>query len=149
MGVGIATIAWMLLAFTIDTPAERLYRAHTDLATAAKNGDVDRIVSYLEPNFQAAVLGVDKAGAAKEEIGTRLKTYGVKGSTIRSYKSTIAGPAAFTQMNVLTQTDIAGPVLTSWQLSWDDVPGEDWRIRDVELVKIGDEAVGQGTVLPK
>jgi len=148
IGVGIAALFWIFLALAIDTPAERLYRAHKDLADAAKNGDVDRIVSYLEPDFQATVLGVNKAGIAKEEIGARLKTYGVKGSTIRFYHSTHSGPAAFTQLNLLTQTEM-GPVLTTWQLSWDDVPGQDWRIRDAELVKLGDEAVGQGTVLPK
>lgn len=140
---------WALLAFLILTPAERLYNAHTGLADAAKNGDVDRIVSYLAPNFQASVLDIPSIDVAREEISARLNTFGIQGSTIRYYKYTLHGHTAFTQFNILTQTSTAGPILTSWNLSWDDLPGEDWRIRNAELTKIGDQDVSPGTIIPK
>ncbi|MGN6371039.1 MAG: hypothetical protein ACTHN5_22520 [Phycisphaerae bacterium] len=140
---------WALLAFLILTPAERLYNAHTGLADAAKNGDVDRIVSYLAPNFQASVLDIPSIDVAREEISARLNTFGIQGSTIRYYKYTLHGHTAFTQFNILTQTSTAGPILTSWNLSWDDLPGEDWRIRNAELTMIGDQDVSPGTIIPK
>ncbi len=143
------TLLWALLALTIDTPAERLYNAHLALADAAQHGDIDRIFSFLSPDFHAAALDISDASAAKDEIAARLKTYGIKSSTIRFYKSTLQGPTAFTQLNLLTQTSTTGPILTSWNLSWDDLPNADWKIRDAELTRIGDQDLPAGTIIPK
>jgi hypothetical protein len=142
-------LVWMAAAHFVDTPRERLYQAHSGLAEAAKNADVDRILGYLSPDFHSSVLGVDQPAAARDEIGSRLKSYGVKGSTITFYHSDISGRAAYTTLTLVTQTDIAGPVQSTWHLSWDDVPGVDWRVHSADLEKIGDEVVGADHVLPR
>ena len=146
--VAAITLVWTLLALTIDTPAERLYNAHRALADATKSADVDRIVSFLAPDFHASALDVSDINAAKDEIAARLKTYGIKSSSIRFYQSTLEGPTAFTQLNVLTQSD-AGPILTSWHLTWNDLPNSDWKIRSAELTKVGDQDFPQNSVIPK
>jgi hypothetical protein len=142
-------LVWMVAAYSVDTPRERLYRAHTGLAEAAKRGDVDGILNYLSPDFHSWALGVEQTAQARDEIGARLKSDGVKGSTITEYHSDLSGRAAFTTLTLITDTDIAGPVKSTWHLSWDDVAGADWRVRDAELVKLGDEAVGGERVLPR
>ncbi len=140
---------WMLAAYLIDTPRERLYRAHVGLAQAARDADADRILSYFSPDFNSPALGVTHAQIAREEIGSRLKNYGIKGSTITFYRSDIAGKTAFTTVTLVTQTDAAGLVRTTWNLSWDDVAGADWKVREADLIKLGDEAVSTDRLLPQ
>ncbi len=143
-GIGLL-IVWMLAAALVETPRERLYAAHTGLAQAAKDGDADRILSYLAPDFRAPALGLDHSDLGRERLRLLLKDNQIKDNIITGYHSDISGRAAFTALSLITQTDAGGPVATTWNLSWDDIAGEDWKIKEADLRKLGDQAIsGEG-----
>ncbi len=141
-GIGVAAVIWGLMAFGVVTPRERLHAAHVGMAQAAKEGDVGKIVGYLKEPFRSSFLGLDGNGGAREAIERELRTYGVKETLITFYESDIEGRGATTHVTLLTETEVAGPVKTSWILNWEDVPGEDWKIEEADLVKVGEESIG-------
>jgi hypothetical protein len=140
-GIVALVVVWVMMAFVVVTPKERLYAAHVGMARAAKEGDVGKIVGYLREPFRSSFLGVEGNGGAREAIERELRANGVKGTLITFYESDIEGKGATTHVTLLTETEVAGPVKTSWILSWDDVPGEDWKIGEADLVRVGDENV--------
>ncbi|HEY4328759.1 MAG TPA: hypothetical protein VGN88_03415, partial [Phycisphaerae bacterium] len=117
------TLLWLLSARLIDTPAERLYNAHVALADAAAKADVDRLLSYFEPHFSidSIKIGSDTLPtAAREEIATALKQYGIKDSTYRAYAQELfTDRTAATRFTILTQSEM-DPILSSWVVSWND-----------------------------
>ncbi len=137
---GVALV-WAGLAMVVDTPAERLYKAHTGMAAAADKGDMDRLVGYLADDFRCPQLGIETLGDSREELSTRLKSYGIKENHIMNYHTVISGDEATVKVAILTTMD-TGPITTTWRLVWADVPGADWRIKTAELLKIGDQDVG-------
>ena len=144
---GMVMTGSVLIAWLVVTPAERLRREHEELAAAATRGDVAGIVSHLAPDFQCAALGVTKLPEANEVISADLKKYGIRTNRIRNYKSDISGPTAYTQLTLLTESDF-GPVITRWGLSWDDLAGDDWKIKVAELKGVGDSAMPEGQRIP-
>ncbi len=139
------TLLWIVAARVMDTPAERLYAAHTGLADAVAKNDVDGILGYFKPSFSAnagpvqIVSGMPTA-AAKKEIADSLKEYGIRGTIIRGYKVTLNSDGTATT-NFVALTQANEPLLTTWDVYWEDVPGEDWRIGSATLVKIGEQSV--------
>jgi hypothetical protein len=136
------TVLWVLAALALDSPAERLYAAHLDLAAAVEKADVERVFSYFEPHFTVPALGIrgDELAAARDQLADILKRYGIKDSHITDYHTALNGDGtAVTQFTVLTLSDM-GPIKTTWQLSWNDQPGTDWRIMNATLLKLGDQA---------
>jgi hypothetical protein len=145
----VATALWGILAALVVTPDERLHNAHTALADACRQNDVPRILSYLSPDFTATPLDIrldPTLSAAKAQIADDLKKYGVKETIIRQYQSVRRGPTAAVNVTLLTQTDM-GPILSSWVLSWDDIPENDWKIVNARLTKLGDQAVPNDMVI--
>jgi hypothetical protein len=139
----ILATALILAALIVVTPAERLYAAHQGLAAAAKRGDVDQMLSYFASNFTINALGIhtDTTNAdAKSELASRIKEYGIKDNYIRDYKFTRRGPIAVTDITVLTQSS-SGSIISSWEVSWDDLPGEDWKIAKARLTALNGQAV--------
>ena len=145
IAVGI-TLLWALAATLIDTPAERLYAAHTALSDAVKRGDVDKIVSYLAPDFTTINLGIGPDSHPKELIAAILKENGVKETKIISYTCIQKESSALTSINVLT-TMGQGSFLSGWQLSWDDMPHDDWKIRNARLLTLNNEKVPENMLL--
>jgi hypothetical protein len=143
------TILWILAALLIKTPAERLYNAHLALADATAKADVDRILSYFAPTFTAnagpvQILDSTTAPQAKSAIADALKTYGIRGTSIHTYTySTLTHTNATTYFSALTSGDY--PILTTWQVYWEDIPNQDWRITQANLTKIGDQTITPDT----
>ena len=142
------TLLWIVVARVMDTPAERLYAAHSGLADAIAKNDVDQILGYFKPTFSAAagpvqiVSGMPTA-EAKQQISASLKEYGIKETYIRSYTVTLnSDGTATTHFIALTQAN--EPLLTTWDVYWEDVPGQNWRIGSATLVKIGEQTIQPG-----
>jgi len=148
LGVLLLTLAWIAAAWLFVTPKERLYDAHQALAQAAKEGDVDKILSYFSDHFQCTALGITVPAEAHDQIATRLKSYGIKANHITAYTSEISGPTATTRLTIITESDL-GPVKTTWRLTWEDLPRDDWKIELAELLKIGDNPTSEATFLPQ
>ena len=142
------TLLWVVAARLIDTPAERLYAAHLGLANAVAKNDVDRILGYFKNDFNAEaspvkVLHGMPAAEVKQQIAASLKEFGIKDTYIRAYAFTL--PSSGTADTHFTALTVANePLLTTWDVSWDDVPGQDWRIANATLVKIGDQTIQPG-----
>lgn len=143
------TLLWILAAFAIDSPGERLYWAHTALATAVEKADIEQILSHFEPNFTAPNLHIDgdTLTAARNEIGARLKEYGIRESKITTFASTVyANHTADSRFTVLTVSE-AGLIKSTWRLFWDDETGSDWKIDNAILEKLGDTNIPTGEVI--
>jgi hypothetical protein len=144
------TLVWMAAAWLVVTPKERLYHVHQELADAVKAGNVDRIVSFLAPDFQCTALSIHILPEAKPELADRLKRYNVKGTTIWHYHSDISGRAAYTQVTLVTQTDL-GSITTRWGLSWDDMNPDaqgDWKIKLADFQGMGADSRRGGQLIP-
>lgn len=132
------TALWILIATLLVTPNERLYAAHRDLAQAVTSQDIKKILSFFEPGTRIPVLGkVDTTNAA-DAIEAKLKTLGIKGNSILDLDIQRSGESAITQVRILTESDF-GPVTSSWRFEWMDVPGGDWRIVGIDLLRVGDQ----------
>jgi hypothetical protein len=145
---GIATVAitvlWVLLAWLVVTPAERLYAVHAELAAATKEGGkgVERLFSHLASDFECQQLGVRNLSEAKSLIAARLEPLHVKSNYVRAYRSDVSGETARTLVTFLTESDM-GLTKTSWELRWQDVPGSDWKMRSAELKTVNDAKVSE------
>ncbi len=140
-------LVWAALAMVIDTPAERLYRAHRAMADAAAKADMDTLVSFLADDFRCPQLDVKNLGSARPELSARLKAFGIRSSTITKYETVVAGDSATVHLALLTES-AEGTILTNWRLVWADEPGADWRIKDAELQKINNQNVPADLVIP-
>lgn len=149
-GASLAVIwaLWILSAYLLVTPRERLYQAHQTLAQAAQDNDVEKILSYFGADFQCSALAIEVPADAKEQIARRLKSYGIKSNTITSYRSDISGLSATTRLTLITQSSEVGPVKTTWEITWGDLPRADWRIERADLLLIGESPVSGGPALP-
>jgi hypothetical protein len=139
--VGALTVLWVAAAMVFDTPGERLRAAHNALAEAATANDVDKIVSYLAPDFRSTALGITVSADAKDNLAAILKSAGIRKNHITAYSSERSGSNATTRLTVITESS-NGAVKTSWQLFWEDIPGSDWKITTADLLKINDQEVG-------
>jgi hypothetical protein len=147
MALGGLTAAWILLALVFASPGERLYAALRGLADASAARDVDRMLAYLSKDFRAPVLDMTGDVPPKEKIAYYINTYGIRETYITAYRFNRLGANALTNVTLLTTTS-NGTIKTSWELSWDDVPGEDWRIVRARLTKLGDQSVDRDVVIP-
>ena len=137
-------IVWAALALAVFTPAERLRNAHRALADAAAHGDMDKILSFLDPDFVCTNLSIHLDASptmAREEIRSRLKEYGISELYITRYQSSASQSSALTHITLIARAQSIGPVQTSWQLSWKDIPGADWKITSATLTALGDSPV--------
>ncbi|MCL2639285.1 MAG: hypothetical protein FWD53_00415 [Phycisphaerales bacterium] len=141
-GLTIATITllWMLLAWIVVTPAERLYAVHRQLAVIAKEGNVEKLFSHLSENFELPQLGIKNLAEAKAIVSVTVNNARVKNNHVRAYQSTIYGNTARTHVTFLTESD-TGMTKTSWELQWQDIPGADWKIRIADLKMLNDSPV--------
>jgi hypothetical protein len=135
------TVLWVAAALLLDTPGERLRDAHNALAEAATKNDVDKILTYLAPNFRSTALGITVSADAKDNLAAILKSAGIRKNHITAYTSERSGNAATTHLTVITESS-NGAVKTSWQLFWEDLPDSDWKINTADLLKINDQDAG-------
>lgn len=142
------TAAWALAAWALDTPAERLHAVHVGLAKAAEQHDVDAILGYCQPRFSIASININPNTAdAKAEIKSRIDQLNIKDTTFTRYEITLnADGTAMTRFVALTKSDM-GALLTTWEVNWDDVPGQDWRIHSADLLKLGDQTINRGEIV--
>lgn len=143
-GLAILAILWLAAALVFDTPAERLHAAHREMADAAAQHDLDKILSYLAPDFSCSSLGIPidpTLSRARSQIDDTLKQYGIKEIYITRYQSTLSDHTATTSLTFVANVEGFGPVKTSWQLYWKDLPDSDWKISTASLTAIGDQSV--------
>ncbi len=144
-----ATLLWVVGARLVETAGERLYAAHVGLAGAAQKRDVDLILTYFSPQFSIDAININPTTPdAKKEIKSRLDQIGIKETTFRVYAATLNGDGtAVSRFTALTFSDVQ-PFLTTWEVSWEDVPGRDWKIRNAALRKIGEQVIKAGEIVP-
>jgi hypothetical protein len=121
------TMLWMIAAYAVDTPAERLSAAHQRLLTAAQNKDIAGIKALLVPTFRFGPLDRDELASA---VDASLKTFTIKSNVIRKYSSAVNDTHAGSEINVLSTLDgsAAGTYLTKWELEWEDNAEDGWRL---------------------
>ena len=137
----VLAILWTAAALLVATPAERLHAAHTDLAQAVEKMDLDRVFTYFESDFsvpQLALRGEDMDGG-KAHLAVVLKTYGIKESRITDFQATMQTDGTAVSRFTVWTAYRDGFMKTTWQLSWNDEPGADWRIQYARLLKIADQ----------
>jgi hypothetical protein len=139
------TVLWIGGALLVDTPKERLYRATEGMSQAAVKKNVNKVLSYFGDDFECPQLGITVPAAAHEQIARRLDQYGIQSNTILGYQSDIRGNTATARLAMLTKT-ADGSVKTAWQLTWEDLPRDDWKITRAELLSINDQDVGAGQI---
>jgi len=149
LGIGAMALAaaWIVLAFAFDSPGERLLEAHKGLAKAAADHDIDRMMTYLAKDFLAPQVGITADAATREELSSRINSYGIRTTYITTYRYTRQNAIAVSDVTLLTESNMGG-IKTTWQLSWNDVPGEDWKIVRASLMKLGDQAVPRDLIVP-
>ena len=123
-------VLWIAVASLVDTPRERLRAIHESLARAVTARDIPTIAAALAPEFQAPDINIPQRSAAESEIRQRLAALGIKSLHITNFRSEIlpSGDLATTHITVFTETEL-GTFPTIWELDWNDVPGQDWRIQ--------------------
>jgi len=141
------TTAWMLAAYLVDTPAERLLFAHKRLLAAAQRKDMGGIQSVLDEKFAFGPL--DRAGLVKE-VEASLKTFTIKSNMIRSYEAQLGDRQARSAISVVSQLDgtAAGTYLTQWQLVWQDY-GADWQLERIDGWKLNNQPMPAEDGFPK
>lgn len=142
VAAGVAVL-WAAVAITVDTPAERLHAAHTNLAAAVEVADMDRVFSFFEPDFLVPQLDLRGAelALARRQLAHTLNDHAIKESTITDFQATVQSDGtAVSRFTVLTASS-DGLIKSTWQLSWNDNPGADWRIQNARLLKLGDQEI--------
>ena len=144
--VGGITIFWILLAWLVITPRERLITANQAVVRAAAHDDVAGIVHFLSPQ---AVVGTWPRSRVAAEVQIRLNAARISGNFIRMLKVRLHGKRARVRLVVWTQTRDWGPFITAWQLLWQDHarPG-DWRIVRVSLLSVNSHPLSPGESIP-
>lgn len=138
--LGLALL-WTAAALLVATPVERLHAAHTDLAASVNKMDLDRVFTYFESDFsvpQLALRGEEMDGG-KAHLAVVLKTYGIKESRITDFEATMQTDGTAVSRFTVWTSYRDGFMKTTWQLSWNDEPGADWRIQHARLLKIADQ----------
>lgn len=142
------SILWIAAAIIFDTPAERLHKAHVAMAADAERGDIDGLIQYLAPEFTIeGVAFPSEAGTPdRQQLAAQLRESHIREVSIRHYESTLTSASdAQTTVTVLVASD-AIPPLTTWRVTWKDIPNADWRITAARLIRVGDEAVPAGGI---
>jgi hypothetical protein len=139
-------LLWMLSAWAVVTPRERLRNAVTSIVRAATRNDVARMIHFVAPH---TLFDGWNRRRMKQQLRLRLAAAHITGNLIRLLKIRIKGRKAQTQLVVWTQTRNRGPFTTAWRLSWRDHsrPGN-WRIVRVRLLRLNGQRLPPGAVPP-
>ncbi len=145
--VVMVTMLWMLAAYVVDTPAERLDQAHRRILAAAQRKDIAAIKAELADSFQFGPF--DRAGLL-QTVDASLKTFNIKSNIITSYDSQINNDKAASDLTVFSELDgaSAGNCKTRWHLVWHDY-GKDWQLLRIENWSLNDQPMPAGGGFPK
>lgn len=112
LGILLLTAAWLLAAWLVVTPRERLIRANEGVVAAATHHNVAGIMHFLAPE---AVLGNLSRPQIKELITERVQEADLTSNDIRYLGIQMRGRSAIVRLNVLSYSGEYGtPLLTSW-----------------------------------
>ncbi len=147
LGILLLTAAWILVAWLVVTPRERLIRANEGVVAAATHHNVAGIMHFLAPE---AGLGNLSRPQIKELITERVQEADLTSNDIRYLGIQMRGRSAIVRLNVLSYSGEYGtPLLTSWRLSWRDHqrPGN-WQITHIRLLQLNHHSVPRGELIP-
>ena len=143
----LAVFFWVLLALLVQTPRERLIACHETLVEAAQQKQAGRIMRELSPDVR---FGRWNFSDIQRTLAQRLADINITHNYIRLLKVHITGPTAVSDMNVWTDTrNFGGPIISYWRFQWKDQPAPgDWRITQIQLLRINNTPMPPGSVLP-
>ncbi len=147
LGILLLTATWLLAAWLVVTPRERLIRANEAVVAAATHHNVAGIMYFLAPE---ARLGNLSRPQIKELITERVQEADLTSNDIRYLGIQMRGRSAIVRLNVLSYSGEYGtPLLTSWRLSWRDHqrPGN-WQITHIRLLQLNHHSVPRGELIP-
>ncbi len=140
------TAIWVITAWLVVTPYERLVNANDAIVNAAAHDQVPKIMHYIS---RRATFGSWNYDQIQSGLSQRLKSAHISGNIIRSMTVRIRGDQAITQLVIWTSTRDYGPVITSWRFIWQDHPRPgNWRIMEVDLLSLNGHRAGPGAVIP-
>ena len=147
LGILLLTAAWLLAAWLVMTPRERLIRANEAIVAAATHHNVAGIVRFLAPRASFGNLGRPQIKAL---ITERIHEADLTSNDIRYLGIHLQGRYARVRLNVLSYSGKYGtPLLTYWRLSWRDHkrPGN-WQITHIRLLQLNHHSVPRGELIP-
>ncbi len=139
------TALWVLVAWAVATPRERLADAHASLLRAAETSDPDAVLRYLD---DSCTVGQLNKQALRAQLQQWFNTLKIQRNILRYLEIRLNVPMATTYMNVLTTTGDDQPILTKWQLAWRDDPQSGWLITHAQLLSVNDQSVPPGSMIP-
>jgi len=132
-------LVWLIMAWMVVTPGERLRAALENILTAASHQDVMKIEGYIAPD---AVLGDWDRYRIVSELNYRLAQVRLSANYLRSFHMRRRGRRAQTNITVLSIARDYGPFVTRWRLIWQDHPRPgNWQITQLQLQSIGSSEV--------
>ena len=134
-----ATAVWILSAYLIDTPRERLDAAHRAILHAAETKDAAAVVALLAPDFRSEPLNITRPETRQAVIAVILNVYHIRSNTITALKMELFPGGARSDIVVFTELEDLPMTKTRWQLEWIDDPASDWRLRSADLQAINDQ----------
>ncbi len=149
-GLGILplTAVWLLAAWLVVTPRERLITANEAIVAAATHRNVAGMMRYIAPEAMFGPLNRPEIGHL---ITRRLQEADLTSNDIRYLGIHLQGRSAIVRLNVLSYIREYGtPVLTYWRLSWRDHkrPGN-WQITHIRLLQINHHSVSSHELIPR
>ncbi len=148
LGILLLTAAWILVAWLVVTPRERLIHANQAIVAAATHRNVAGMMRYIAPQ---AMFGTLNRPQIEALITDRLRQANLSSNDIRYLGIQRRGRYAHVRLNVLSYSHEYGtPVLTYWRLSWRDhkKPGN-WQITHIRLLQINHHSVSSNELIPR
>ena len=140
------TVIWIVTAWLVVTPYERLVNANDAIISAAAQDNVPTIMHYVATS---ATFGHWNYAQIQSGLTQRLKSAHITGNIIRSMTVRIRADQAVTKLVIWTSTRDYGPVITSWRLIWQDHPRPgNWRIMEVDLLSLNGHRARPDAVIP-
>ncbi len=140
------TVLWVVTAWLVVTPYERLVNANNAIISAAAHDNVPAIMHYVA---KSATFGHWNYAQIQSGLTQRLKFAHITGNIIRSMTVRIRADQAVTQLVIWTSTRDYGPVITSWRFIWQDHPRPgNWRIMEVDLLSLNGHHARPDAVIP-
>ncbi len=140
------TLLWILVAWAVVTPHERLVNANNAIVGAAARADVPAIMNYVS---RRAIFGRWNYAQIQSGLTVRLESAHITDNIVRSISVQIRGNQAITRLIVWTTTRDYGPVVTSWRFVWQDHHRpRNWRIMEVDLLAINGHRTQPDAVIP-